>query len=50
MECGREEDMRQLLLAVSGKVFTTATLGFLVEHTRLREFAGKVAGPVQESE
>ncbi|MGH2534510.1 MAG: hypothetical protein ACRDJW_19760 [Thermomicrobiales bacterium] len=34
----RREDMRQLLLALDGKVFTTATLDDLIANTRLREF------------
>lgn len=34
----RREDMRQLLIALDGKVFTTATLDELIVHTRLREF------------
>jgi hypothetical protein len=33
----RRADMRQMLLALDGKVFTAATLDQLVEHTRLRE-------------
>ncbi len=34
----RREDMRQLLVATRGKVFTARTLGQMVETTRLREF------------
>lgn len=34
----RREDMRQLLLALDGKVFTTATLDMLIVHTRLTDF------------
>ncbi|MHB1162565.1 MAG: hypothetical protein ACYC3V_19860 [Chloroflexota bacterium] len=34
----RKEDMRKLLLATRGKVFTLRTLDRMVEHTRLREF------------
>jgi hypothetical protein len=34
----RREDMRQMLTALHGKVFTTETLDQLIEHTRLREF------------
>lgn len=34
----RREDMRQMLLALDGKVFTTATLDQLLVNTRLREF------------
>ena len=35
----RREDMRQLLTALDGKVFTLATLEDLIEHTRISEFA-----------
>lgn len=34
----RREDMRKILLATKGKVFTLATLHRLIEHTKLREF------------
>jgi hypothetical protein len=34
----RREDMRKMLLATRGKVFTLVTLNQLIEHTRLREF------------
>ena len=34
----RREDMRKILVATRGKVFTLATLDKLIEHTRLREF------------
>ena len=34
----RREDMRKMLLATRGKVFTLATLDQLIEHSRLREF------------
>lgn len=34
----RREDMRQMLVALGGKVFTTATLDDLIPCTRLREF------------
>lgn len=34
----RREDMRKLLLATRGKVFTLKTLDALVPHTRLKEF------------
>lgn len=37
----RREDMRQLLLRLVGKVFTTATLDDLISNTRIREFATK---------
>jgi hypothetical protein len=35
----RREDMRRLLVALEGKVFTLATLGDLVAHTELARFA-----------
>ena len=35
----RREDMRQLLLRLKGKVFTMATLDYLVPHTGIRHFA-----------
>ena len=34
----RREDMRQLLLRLGGKVFTTATLDQLIPHTGIRDF------------
>lgn len=34
----RREDMKKLLLATRGKVFTLKTLDMLVDHTRLKEF------------
>jgi hypothetical protein len=37
----RREDMRQLLLALDGKVFTTATLDQLVKGSNLRNFVSK---------
>ena len=33
--------MRQLLIRLDGKVFTTATLDYLITHTRVREFVSK---------
>jgi len=33
----RREDMRQLLLRLDGKVFTTSTLDQLISHTRIRD-------------
>ena len=42
----RREDMRQLLLALSGKVFTTASLDQLIAHTRLREFVTNASSGV----
>jgi len=37
----RRSDLRKLLLAVKGKVFTSKTLNNMIEHTRLREFKTK---------
>ena len=37
----RREDMKKMLLATRGKVFTLKTLDHLVQHTRLREFSAK---------
>ena len=34
----RREDMRKMLLATRGKVFTLKTLGYLIEFTRLQDF------------
>ena len=34
----RREDMRRLLQATDGKVFTLATMHLLIEHTRIREY------------
>lgn len=34
----RREDMRRLLQATDGKVFTLATMPHLIEHTRIREY------------
>jgi hypothetical protein len=34
----RREDMKKLLIATRGKVFTLKTLSYLVEFTRLHEF------------
>lgn len=34
----RREDMRRLLQATDGKVFTLATMPFLIEQTRIREY------------
>lgn len=34
----RREDMRYLLQATNGKVFTLTTMGLLTEHTRIREY------------
>ncbi len=41
----RREDMKRLLLATRGKVFTPRTLDRLVQCTRLREFAAKRREP-----
>ncbi len=38
----RREDMRQMLLRLDGKIFTTASLSQLVAHTRIREFVTRV--------
>jgi len=37
----RREDMKKVLAATRGKVFTMRTLGQMVRHTRLREFASR---------
>jgi hypothetical protein len=37
----RREDMKKLLLATRGKVFTLANLDRLIECTRLREFVAR---------
>jgi len=37
----RREDMKKMILATRGKVFTVKTLDRLVEHTRLKEFRTK---------
>src|SRR5207249_10037895 len=37
----RRDDMRKMLIATHGKVFTLATLGQLIPHTRLAEFLPK---------
>lgn len=37
----RREDMRQLLVALKGKVFTTRTLEQMIEHTNLRDFVSE---------
>lgn len=37
----RREDMKKLLLATRGKVFSVATMPFLVEHSGLKAFATK---------
>ncbi|MCW2277659.1 hypothetical protein [Heliophilum fasciatum] len=37
----RREDMKKLILATSGKVFTAQTLGYLVEHTKLTEYRSR---------
>jgi hypothetical protein len=34
----RREDMRRLLKATDGKVFTLSTMRLLIEHTRIREY------------
>jgi hypothetical protein len=37
----RREDMKKMIIATRGKVFTVKTLNQLVEHTRLKEFRTK---------
>jgi hypothetical protein len=37
----RREDMKKMIIATRGKVFTVKTLGQLVTNTRLKEFASK---------
>jgi len=37
----RREDMKKMILATRGKVFTMKTLGHLIEHSRLKDFATK---------
>ncbi len=37
----RREDMKKMLLATRGKVFTVKTLDYLVQHTKLQEFQTK---------
>jgi hypothetical protein len=37
----RREDMKRMILATRGKVFTVKTLNQLIEHTRLKEFRTK---------
>jgi hypothetical protein len=37
----RREDMKKMILATRGKVFTLKTLDLLTEHTRLKEFKSK---------
>lgn len=38
----RREDMKKMLIATRGKVFTADTLPQMVEHTRLNDFASKL--------
>jgi len=40
----RRQDMRQLLMQLQGKVFTTASLSSLITHTRIRDFVTKQPG------
>jgi hypothetical protein len=37
----RREDMKKLLIATRGKVFTLETIARMVEHTRLADFVVK---------
>lgn len=41
----RREDMRKLLLATRGKVFTVQNIKLLVDHTRMREFQTRKPEP-----
>ena len=34
----RREDMRRMLQATGGKVFTLTTMHLLIDHTRIREY------------
>lgn len=43
----RREDMKKLLLATRGKVFTLKTLDLLIPHTRLKEFRTRPATQLQ---
>jgi hypothetical protein len=45
----RRADMRQMLVRLDGKVFTTASLDGLLRHTRLREFASRAAVALSEA-
>jgi hypothetical protein len=38
----RREDMKKMIIATRGKVFTLKTLGQMIEHTELKKFRGKV--------
>lgn len=38
----RREDMKKMILATRGKVFTLKTLGQMIGHTRLNEFSSKI--------
>ena len=37
----RREDMKKMIIATRGKIFTLKTLGQLVEHTNLKDFKAK---------
>ena len=37
----RREDMKKMIIATRGKVFTLKTLGQIIEHTQLKKFSGK---------
>jgi hypothetical protein len=37
----RREDMKKMIIATRGKVFTLKTLGQLIEHTELKKFRGR---------
>lgn len=36
----RREDMKKMIIATRGKVFTLKTLGQMIEHTKLKQFGG----------
>jgi hypothetical protein len=37
----RREDMKKMIIATRGKVFTLKTLGQIIEHTELNKFRGR---------
>jgi hypothetical protein len=41
----RRQDMRDMLVATKGKLFTLATLDRLVEYTRIKEFQPHAGSP-----
>lgn len=36
----RREDMKKMIMATRGKIFTLKTLGQMIEHTKLKQFSG----------